>query len=83
MGQAALLPLQRIGQFEDPRSAIGPVGELNQHVEVGQRQAGLGVELPIESRHQASVHGEEAAPSALLLVVEPPRFRHSTSLPPS
>jgi hypothetical protein len=81
VGEAALLPLQRLGELEYADLDVGTVRQRHQDVEVRQGHARVGLELPAELSLQPGLHREVAAPRALLVLVEPAGVGHGLRLP--
>ena len=60
------------------KRAVGRLGQPDQDLEVGVRQPGVLLHLPLDALEEEAVRGEEAAPRPLLLVVEPAGVVHVT-----
>lgn len=71
MGQSAALPVQPTGQLRDPNPAGGFIGEPGEHVEILQRQPGIGLQLPMEGARKPGLHVQPTTPQTLFVVVQP------------
>ena len=86
VGQAAAFPLQRVGERGHPQRAVG-LAEVDQHLELGLREARRGLEVALDLQVQAPLDGEVVTPQRLLLVVQPSHvltwnlFSHAPSVP--
>ena len=66
VGDAAPVPVQGAGEVGDPHFALGGVSQLDQHLEVGQRQSGLLRELTVQDGGQLRVEAQPGPPHGLL-----------------
>ena len=80
-GNAALLPLQPLAELEGAQPTVRYVGEVDQHVVVGESKAGTRLELAVEPGGQVSVRVEPGPPGTLLAGVQPSHgVAHEASL---
>ena len=60
-----------VGPVEGAQPTVRHVGEVDQHVVVGEGQAGARLELPVEPGGQVGVRVQPGPPRALLTRVQP------------
>ena len=75
--QPTLFPLQTSRELEWPQASVLGVGELHEHLVVGERQAAVGLQLPVEAGSQLSLHLQVGPPDPLLTFVEPSLIVHA------
>src|SRR5580693_6629771 len=80
MGEPALFPLQGLTELDRTEPAVGRLAQLHEYLVLGQREPGIGLQLPVQAGAQQRSRAQVRTPGPLLVCGEP-LTDHGPTLP--